>query len=32
MLVKLWLTVCMLAGRLEFYAILSLVLPTFWRQ
>jgi trk system potassium uptake protein TrkH len=31
-LVKLWLTVCMLAGRLEFYAILSLLLPSFWRQ
>jgi len=32
MTVKLWLTGCMLAGRLEFYAILSLLLPTFWRQ
>ena len=29
--VKLSLTVCMLAGRLEFYAILSLLMPTFWR-
>jgi len=31
-LVKLWLSVCMLAGRLEFYAILSLLVPGFWRQ
>ncbi len=31
-LAKLWLTVCMLAGRLEFYAILSLLLPSFWRH
>lgn len=31
-LVKLWLTGCMLAGRLEFYAILSLLLPSFWSQ
>ncbi len=31
-LAKAWLTVCMLIGRLEFYAIFSLLMPTFWQQ
>ncbi|OQY27522.1 MAG: hypothetical protein B6244_10440 [Candidatus Cloacimonetes bacterium 4572_55] len=29
---KILLTFCMLLGRLEFYTILALLLPTFWRN